>query len=58
MASCRVTGQVTCIEGDPWQITEPAVVLRQGAQLGICASPGSADRLEGVHEFGWEKGLN
>lgn len=51
MAPCRVTGQVTCIEEDPWQITEPAVVLRQGTQVGICASPGSADRLEGVHEL-------
>lgn len=51
MASCRVTGQVTCIEEDPWQITEPAVALRQRTQIGICASPGSADRLEGVHEL-------
>lgn len=55
MATCKVTRQEICTEDNSWHITDPVVVPRQCAQLGICAPPGSVGRLEKVLEFEWEK---
>lgn len=53
--TCRDIRQVTCVEEDSWHITVPVVVLRQCAQLRVCATPGSIATLQKVHEFEWEK---